>query len=485
MLPQDGCLRRPRCFPPTTEIPPKQLRHRWKWIWRVSSSCCRAIATVAWEAGWIGSSGVAAVTPGGAGEALSLSYLRNTEDAAVPVDSSLIAAQGQDWLRRGNPGRAGDLLSAAAASESDPTRAIQRAGEAAAALVAADRTLDAAQVLADVALAKPSGNAAAAAHLQAAVLVASSDKPDRAATLEAMLRANLKQWPGGKPATSTRDWLRKILVAQQRHADAAEVATSIPLDEISENDLVSIIDAWRAAFRSAEPQAFDELAQRFQKSFEPLLESDLVRSRYRLAAALLLDRTLLFGLPTASLADPIAKLADALLEFRQRGVVSELLNSPPDTYADDASWRLMLDGRAYPQLRTSIAALLEKWNSGADVFARAERLLWTGQTDSAITMLRKLIRAKPTEAEISQQAAGLLGSDSDPRSRREAIQLWDELAAGAKQGSALWHDSKLAAIVLLQRTGNREEAARRAKYILLTMPVMDRQWQTRYQAFTQ
>ncbi len=57
--------------------------------------------------------------------------------ATQMVDPSLIAAQGQDWLRRGNPGRAGDLLSAAATAESDPDRAIRHASEAAAALISA------------------------------------------------------------------------------------------------------------------------------------------------------------------------------------------------------------------------------------------------------------------------------------------------------------------------------------------------------------
>ncbi|MGI9472481.1 MAG: hypothetical protein ACR2NZ_13150, partial [Rubripirellula sp.] len=50
-------------------------------------------------------------------EAVSLSRLRAGSDTegGPSLDPSLIAAQGQDWLRRGEPGRAGDLLAAAAA----------------------------------------------------------------------------------------------------------------------------------------------------------------------------------------------------------------------------------------------------------------------------------------------------------------------------------------------------------------------------------
>jgi hypothetical protein len=79
----------------------------------------------------------------------------------------------------------------------------------------------------------------------------------------------------------------------------------------------------------------------------------------------------------------------------------------------------------------------------------------------------------------------LLGSSSDAAVRDEAIKLWDELAAGTKQGSRAWHEAKLAGIRLLATSGKKAEAQRRAKYILLTTPAIDDDLTRQYQVASQ
>ncbi len=416
-------------------------------------------------------------------EAISLASLRatgNSQARPQMVDPSLIAAQGQDWLRRGNPGRAGDLLSAAAAAESDPDRAIRHASEAAAALISADRTLDAAKVLADVSILNTGGANAAAAHLQSAVLISSANHPKSADRIEALLRANIAEWPASEVAVAARTWLLKLLRSQDRHIDAAEVATQIPVDQITRGDADTAIRLWRTAFRSTEPDQFSETTKRFQNAFRPLLEREDLRSSYVTAATLLLDRDSLAALRSDASEE---SFVDALRAFRQTAKDSDALHSPPVDLVEDAIWRLMRDGRTYPQHRKSIAALIGQWVDPATVsIEQAERLLWSDQINESIMLLRRLVAESPKSVETMKQVARLLGSSDNRKSREAAVQFWDQLAAGTAQDSLTWHEAKLAAIGLLAQTGKQEEAQRRAKYILLTTPNIDAAWKQQYEA---
>ncbi len=126
------------------------------------------------------------------------------------------------------------------------------------------------------------------------------------------------------------------------------------------------------------------------------------------AATLLLDRDSLAALPSEASEE---SFVDALRAFRQTAKDSDALRSPPADLIDDAIWRLMRDGRTYPQNRKSIAALIGQWVDPATAsIEQAERLLWSGQIDESITMLRRLVAESPTSVETMKQAAELLGS---------------------------------------------------------------------------
>jgi hypothetical protein len=420
-------------------------------------------------------------------EAVSLSLLRSTGNGAAAdqmVDPSLVAAQGQDWLRRGNPGRAGDLLSAAAKAESDPDRAIRHASEAAAALVAADRRLDAAQILADVSAAKPSGSSAPAAHLQAAVLIAEGPPPQSADRIESLLKATTEHWPASRPATAARKWLIKLLSSQQRFFDAAEVATQIPSQRISLDEVRQAVELWRSGFRSVEPEQWSASVERFQDSFRPLLSREDIVSQYVIAATLLLDRGWLDGLPKLEQGTG-APFIDALLAFRESGAAEDALGDAPAELISDASWRLMRDGRSHPRLRAAIALQIGHWiDTSTPSLEQAERLLWQNRADDAVAMLRALADQAPDSAEIMKRAAELLGSADQREARQAAIGFWDQLAAGAPKGGLVWHQAKIAAIRLLSEIGKQEEARRRTRYILLTMPSIESTWKQQYEAET-
>jgi len=146
----------------------------------------------------------------------------------------------------------------------------------------------------------------------------------------------------------------------------------------------------------------------------------------------------------------------------------------------------MRDGRTYLQLRESIAQRIGHWVDGSSAsLEQAERLLWLGQVDESIAMLEQLVTESPSAGETMKRAAELLGSNHNQASREAAVRFWDQLAAGAPQGSRTWHQAKIAAIGLLAETGKQQESRRRAQYILLTMPKIESTWKQQYQAATQ
>ena len=422
-------------------------------------------------------------------EAVSLARLRsrNDGDRGPSMDPSLIAAQGQDWLRRGEPGRAGELLSAAAAAERDPDQAISRAAEAAAAFLSAGRPLDAASILADISLAKPTGTNAAATHLQAAFLISQSPSltPDLVSQLELMLRTNLNRWPQGKSAAATRDWLQNILTSQRRYLEAAKVASQFELAEANERLAQLMADAWILALEHTSEDASDEqydLIREFQSSFEPLLRSEPILDQYRFLSALFLDRAVLADLvepgPDETVMD---RFVNSLIDHRRNGTT--LKEPPPKEVERWLEQRLMADGRSFPGMRKAIVSTLTQWANDSEVsLLRAERLLWDRKVDGAIAVLKELRSNAENSAAATREAATLLGLSDDPKARAEAIRLWDELSSGLKQGSGDWHEAKLAAIRLLQQSGETAEAYRRAKFILLTQPLTSQELQNQYRA---
>ncbi|MCG8650141.1 MAG: hypothetical protein MI861_09920 [Pirellulales bacterium] len=417
-------------------------------------------------------------------EAVSLARL-GSANGGVSVDPSLVAAQAQDWLRRGNPARAGQLFSAAAAAERDSQRALRHATQAAAALVAADQQAEAANVLAQIAVRHVEAPNASAVHLQAAMLYHSSGSPDLSQRLESLLTAQLSTWPESEQAASARQWLIRLLDGQKRSLEAAQVATRIPPAQLDAANLDRAVEHWRTAIEQSPDDQLQAAMRAMRQSFRPLLNHRQARSRYRSAAAYLLDRELLLDLPergNSALSDE-EMFCEALLSFRRSGTVTDPLESPPPALTSTATWRLMRDGRQQPAKRQAIAKLLQTWpgTSGPSIPA-AERLVWLERIQDAQTMLRGMINTSQQPRETLRQAAAALAATDHQEAKLAAIDLWDQLAAGVPQGSRLWHEAKLAAITLLRQVGQRADASRRAKYILLTSEPDDEDLKQRYQS---
>ncbi len=412
-------------------------------------------------------------------EAISLSRLRSPGTAQV-VDASIIAAQGRDWLRRGNPKRAGDLLSAAARAEQSADRAIARATEAAAALIAAKQKPAAAKILAEVSRAKPGGKKASQAHLQAAHLYALEKQPDAAAVVESVLRATIEQWPESNEADQARTWLLHLLQSQDRIIEAAKAATDLPPAKVSQQRLDVAVELWMQAVRASDASEVNELGRDYLEAFELLVEkSALSRDAFRSTAAFVLDQEFLDRVDDSeTTADDYA---DKLLAFR-RTPGNAPLPAPPAKLRDETIWRLMRDGRQNRLTRKRNALTIQNWEAEpVACLDQVERLIWLEDVDQAVAMVRSLSQESTSPGKTLTEAARLLGSSDNGTAMSEAVALWDQLAAGIPQGTPAWHDAKIQAIQLLAATGRWEEAAKRAKFVLLTTAPKDTATRSRYE----
>ncbi len=415
-------------------------------------------------------------------QAISLARLRSAGRSGG-IDPTLIVAQGEDSLRRGDPLGAGELFAAAAIAEADGDRAIRNATAAAAAFIKAGQLHRASDMMTQVAVANRDATLAAATHLQAAITYSTSNRPDSAAKVEAILKEHLGTWPDSEHGAAARGWLIKLLRGKGREAEAAEVASALSPRQINPAALDEAITLWQAALLDSPADSLEALMLRFQTAFKPLLSTAAGSSRYRSAAACLLDRPLLSDLPpqTSGESSATQTACELLLEFRRQP--RETLEQPPESLIEITIWRLMRDGRQYPHMRSPVAQAIHSWAAASEPsLDHAERLLWLDRIPAAVAMLRVLVAQAEQPGEMMRDAANLLGASDNDQAKTQAIKMWDELSAGIPKGSDLWHHAKLASIRLLQRTGKSEEASRRAKYILLTLPPAQAELKQQYQS---
>ncbi|TWU57017.1 hypothetical protein Poly51_29380 [Rubripirellula tenax] len=419
-------------------------------------------------------------------EAISLARMRSGGSAAT-VEASLIAAQGRDWLRRGDAVRAAELLAAAASAEADPDASIRHALEAAAAWSSIDEAENAAIVLAATATNKPSATDAAKIHMHSVLMFSKLD--DAAARQDAiidMLRDHLTNWASGETANAAHQWLIKILDADEDKSKAAE-ASLIRADALTPTEWNRALDLWQNAMLSTPSDRLGEFSEHVAASFKPASKIPSAASVYRVAIATMGDRESL------RIAEPLTKDGDDFLSAVIRCRVSGQFNLQTPVPADGLSAatrrclirRLMQDGIEDPPLRKPIAQWIQRWPEADDsVLDQATRYLWLARPDDAIRVLDEHIATDPNTSETLFAAAESLAASTDIRAREKAIDYLDRVAAGSPSGSPSWHRAKTAAIELLVPMNRGDEAKRRADYIRLTLPTMDAQTKRRYQSLS-
>ncbi len=400
------------------------------------------------------------------------------------VDPAIIAIEGEDWLRRGDPARAAELLAAAAIHDSDATRAIQRGSKAAAAYVAASDPAGAASILYRVAMRHTDHEAAPAMAVQAAMLLAQANDKNNDTQVETMLRETIATWPITGPVASARAWLIQALQRQQRYIDAAEVTTLNLNSPVDAGRLNEFAHSWRIALSQATTNELAALSERFEHATTDIdrRASESTYTAYLAAAAFALEREKLPN-TNESQPPPVGELTIplALVRFRQSLVLSEVLGPLESSWQADVERRLMRDAIIDASLREPIAKLIEAWPGvTTESSDHVSRLIWLDRVDEANAAAATLVATADQRGAVIRELAIAFGESENSTLQAAAVKWWDELSSGVTRGSDAWHEAKLRAAQLCDAA----EAGKRAKYILLTQPPQDAGILRQYQALT-
>ena len=414
-------------------------------------------------------------------EAISLGKLRASGESSSSVSPAIVAAQGQDWLRRDQPARAGQLLAAAAQAERDPSRAIRYATESAAAWMKAKQPAQAANVLYQTAVDNSDASDAANAHLQGSVMLATANTADAANRIEAELTITCQRWPSSDAARQANKWHVQLLSKQKRTLDAAKAAAAFLIHDPSPARITSALELWIDAVVQSDEANSRNLIEQFQSAFAPLLSEPKIANAFHQSASYIVEPESLaaFSLPADSLPFTLA-----FYDFRKTQTESPVLKSPPESLLIAAHWRLMRDAKNNPNVRKSVAALIQSW-PGDSVDDRALLKVWSDDVPGAISLISDAAKTSTKPGSHWRKLADSLASLGTSEGRREAIKIWDRLASGLPKNSQRWHEAKLSAIELLAENGQVDEATKRAKYILLTSPPQGENLRRRYETVSQ
>ncbi len=409
------------------------------------------------------------------------SSLGTDTNSTKSVDPSIVASQGEDWLRRGDTKRAGELLAAAALADTDSSRAITYATKAAAVYMADNDSIKAASILYRTAMQHPSEPKAPMIAVQAATLLGQVKQDQYNSQTETMLRESITTWPMEGPVAAARTWLIESLKQKGRYIDAADVATlnlESKLDEAKRDEVASL---WQLASTMASKNERETLSQRFQEAFNEygLSAQPLVHESYLASAAFALDQAQLKPLNDELSTGP--KVPISLLRFRTNLQASPELQNPDEQWRAAIENRLMNDAMVNSTVRVPVAKLIEAWPGAASTtLNHLRRLAWLGQQDQTRAAAQQLADTSNTPAETIRDLAAVFESCDDKQLRREAVHWFDELASGLPRGSDDWHDAKIRGAQVLALVGETDEAKKRVRYVLLTQPPQDENLKHRY-----
>lgn len=408
------------------------------------------------------------------------------------VNAALLAMRGQQSIRDGAMKEGAAQLTAAASAETSPAKAIDIALKAAAAWRQVTEPQRAVKVMTETASRHPSDSRAAALHLQAAVIATREATPPWSADqLIAHLQSGVVKWQNDHASVrASKAWAVKTLTTLKKVEAATKVLAWTPPETWTLADVEDCVDTWLGLLITAED---DAQHKRFSEWLALTLASEQVPhpAAFPLmkAAVLGLDRSDLRqsrALVDASLAripiDEQSNILNDLIAFRI-GDGTAMRSPLPNRWEEVAEWRLMKDGRDNVEMRYRVSAAIETWLPGNDPNIESiERLAWQGKHDEAKEMTRQVLaNSNDRTGDLKRLATRTAGS-RDQADQKFALGLWDELAGGVKQSSPDWHEAKLSAASLLIQLGQRDEAIRRLKYVLLTQPPKTEELQTRYRS---
>ena len=395
------------------------------------------------------------------------------------VNPSLIAAQGEDLLRRGNAAQASQLLREAALAEKLPDTAFQFALKSAAAAVKAKKQTAAVDVLCDVARRFPQHSTSAQTMLQAAVLLTKpspgeTDPRSRIERLDEILQEITQAWPQTKSASGANRWRCRLLSESGFHQRAALAA--LEFVTLSENAAhVALVGDY--AFEYLSRLDSEDVDQPLSTVTETLLESSTDDPKFwdqvkRVAVWMFDSDDLLRCKGAVAGSDSLNELLGKIESLRKGTATAVDANGVEEKWVQRLRWRLQRDAMLDSGSQSSIGNVLLNWPSD-DPWDQIKASYWARQTEASIKAIVDYATKSTVADAILQDAIRVLSQPGNDRSLFAAVELSDRLSARKPVGSVLWYDAKLTGLQLLVRSGKEEQARKRAKYLLLTQPPED------------
>ncbi|MEO1527165.1 MAG: hypothetical protein AAFX06_17125 [Planctomycetota bacterium] len=421
-------------------------------------------------------------------EAIAVSSLGRpkTPRANAGVNPVIIAAQGEALIRQGDNQRGAALLRAAALADSDTNRAFEFATKSAAATLATDpvATID---VLHSVAM-NHFGDSEAAGVSYAAALHAAKqtdakvlkELKDRSMDVRSILQEMYATWPTSIHGRRANEWLCEIHIQSGDLKSAAYAASEYLVLEEAQSAFDRTASAWFAWVSSLEPdKVADELVVFEESLHELLITRPELRRTIHGTAAWLLDQPNRVGEVTLSPSEIENPFLQNVARLRSQETRILAASITDETLLERVRWRLVRDGILEPKKQALIGNVLREW-PGADAWQSARSELWAEVTEKSIAEVVLLGLKRGPGA--TERAIQLLRETESLEATKAAITLADRISNRSQIGSEKWHDWKLKAIEWLEQTGQHDEAAKRAKYILLTRPPEDADRKRRYES---
>lgn len=405
------------------------------------------------------------------------------------VSPALIAAQGEDFLRRNDPSQAATFLREAALAESVANTAFVYAAKSAAAAIAATEFESAVEVLQATARKHLSDSKASDLMMQAALIASkpfppTDDVKKRVALLEDILREISQTWPQRDVAVKTNAWLCRFLVQTNRVDDAAQASVEL-LSLGRRPDQLG--PAMTLAFESLSQMDSERLTLELNSLSGTLSEitdeTPSLAEPIRRVAIWLLDRhSLSDQSPNLNGDDDATEFLRQLARFRISGEGSLETSGLDQVLLRRARWRLERDAMSDASLQQPIGRVLAKW-SGSTEWQTAMAQLWTLQDQASIESIKRLAVTGNHQPSPLRRGMKLLAASQSPEAKLAAIELSDRLASTMKTKTKPWYETKLQAMVWLKQIGQADQAMKRAKYLLLLHPPSDSGLRKQFEAF--
>ncbi|PAY15278.1 hypothetical protein CKO51_32690 [Rhodopirellula sp. SM50] len=430
-------------------------------------------------------------------ESIAIAMLRSTASPTEMADRrrlspALIAAQGEDWLRRNDPQQAAGLLREAALAERAPEAAFQYAAKSAAAAVAANDSQQAIEVLRQTARKHAVHEQANQLTMQAALLAskpfAGADDPKRRLTLlEDLLKEVSQTWPSSEAAIKANEWLCRILVQSGRQEQAARDALELLTLGQRVDHFEPTLALWFDYLTELEPdQATNELNSLAATLGELAAENDAFADPVHRAAILFFDRSqMAFDTTTLTGADPSTEFLRRLERFRASGGGSRgtiATDGVHETILLRARWRLQRDAMLDAATQHAIGSVLLGWPDSSE-WQTATARFWNTRDESSITAIVRLALSGDPKPQSLRRGMRLLAGSDSQAAKHAAIELADRLAATMKIGDDDWYEAKLQAIEWLDQVGDQQQARKRAQYVLLLHRPDEEATRKRFEAF--